>query len=227
MTTRGADSSIRDVEPPSIRRLLVAVGLTAWIVAIGYGMAALARYESAAGEANSHAIVWPEESQVTPNTNRPTMVLFVHPHCPCTRATIGELERIVARCPGRAEIHVLFIEPGDVLEGWSDSDLQVRVRAIPGVNVLIDRHGREANLFGAATSGQLLLYDERKQLRFSGGITALRGHFGDNIGTDNVVSLLTGDTRPSGRICCAVFGCPLFHSDGETGNDIEQSLNVL
>ncbi len=53
-----------------------------------------------------------------------------------------------------------------------------------------DADGREARHFGAATSGQTLLYDERGTLVFSGGITGARAHAGDNVGRQSLVALL-------------------------------------
>jgi len=60
---------------------------------------------------------------------------------------------------------------------------------------------------GAETSGYVLLYDRSGQLRFRGGITAGRGHAGDNAGEDAVVALVTG--RPASRQQTPVYGCSL------------------
>ena len=48
--------------------------------------------------------------------------------------------------------------------------------AIPGVIVTPDVGGRIAARLGAKTSGHVLVYDENGVLKFSGGITAARGH---------------------------------------------------
>ncbi len=45
---------------------------------------------------------------------------------------------------------------------------------------------------GSSTSGQVLLYDPSGRLAFSGGITAARGHVGDNAGSDAIVGLVMG-----------------------------------
>jgi hypothetical protein len=51
-------------------------------------------------------------------------------------------------------------------------------------------HGHEACLFGAATWGQTMVYGRDGRLLFSGGITAARGHYGDNAGTQAIAALL-------------------------------------
>jgi hypothetical protein len=87
------------------------------------------------------------------------------------------------------------------------------------VTVVRDDSGREAGRFGAATLGQTLLYDADGSLLFSGGITAARGHAGDNAGRSELVSLLnrglsapvvTMNRGQSARDATHVFGCPLF-----------------
>jgi hypothetical protein len=71
-----------------------------------------------------------------------------------------------------------------------------------------DTDGREAALFGAKTSGQVLVYDGTGRLRFSGGITGGRSHSGDNPGRARVEALLLSGTLD--RPISPVFGCALF-----------------
>ena len=83
---------------------------------------------------------------------------------------------------------------------------------IPGVRVLVDVDGREAARFGARTSGTVLVYSPHGALLFAGGITASRGHSGDNLGRDAVVTIL--DRGQPDRTATPVFGCPLCSSTG-------------
>jgi hypothetical protein len=94
------------------------------------------------------------------------------------------------------------------------------------VTAVADPDGEEAQRFGAATSGHVLLFDPAGELRFSGGITASRGHVGDNDGCDRLIRLLTagvGAERPSGVGIPAVsrqplvYGCPIRTSWGGRG----------
>jgi hypothetical protein len=95
-------------------------------------------------------------------------------------------------------------------DGWEQTDLWRQAAALPGVTVVRDDEGLEAQHFGAATSGQTLLYDERGTLVFSGGITGARAHAGDNVGRQTLVALL--NRQPAMRRGTSVFGCPLFHT---------------
>lgn len=92
--------------------------------------------------------------------------------------------------------------PGD----WADTDVGRAAAAIPGVRVLRDEGEVEAARFGVATSGQVLLYDPAGALRFAGGITAGRGHEGDNANRAALEAVLGG--RVAGADA-PVFGCEL------------------
>jgi hypothetical protein len=71
-----------------------------------------------------------------------------------------------------------------------------------------DRNGVEAARFGAETSGFVTLFDVSGHLLFRGGITASRGHAGDNVGADAIVSLVNG--APARHRQTPVFGCGLL-----------------
>jgi hypothetical protein len=65
----------------------------------------------------------------------------------------------------------------------------------------------EVDRFHAEVSGLTMLYNADGKLLFSGGITASRGHSGDNVGRSSIVSLVTCGT--SERTRTPVFGCAL------------------
>jgi hypothetical protein len=133
--------------------------------------------------------------------------MFAHPKCPCTRASIAELERIMSQCRGQIKPWIVFYKPADADAHWPQTDLWRRAESIPGAHVIADVDGLEARRFRAFTSGQTFLYGPHGELQFSGGITAFRGHEGDNAGHAAIVQLINGGDAP----CRAtpVFGCPI------------------
>jgi hypothetical protein len=179
----------------------------AWAIAAIGGMAALVDYGAAPGEAGAPASHWPEGSVLHREPGRPTLVLAIHPKCPCTRATLSELAVLMARAEGRLKAHAILVRPETMDEDWAKSDLWRAARAIPGVEARIDPDGTEARRFGAATSGMALYYDADGKLRFAGGITAARGHAGDNAGRASIEGLAWG--RGADRATTPVFGCSL------------------
>lgn len=98
----------------------------------------------------------------------------------------------MAHAHGRARVYVLLSRPSDTEPGSERTDLWHSAAEIPGVEVLSDDNDVQSAAFGAAVSGQTLLYDPQGHLMFSGGITAARGHSGDNAGSSAVLALLTG-----------------------------------
>ena len=181
-----------------------------WVAAFGFGYVGLWRYSYTPGVAGNAPLKWPDASNITRISNHPTLVMVFHPHCPCSRASVGELALLMAHQSRELHAIVIFVDPPGMPDTWARTDLWASVGRIPGVERLLDS-GREAQVFGAATSGQAMLYDEGGNLTFSGGITAARGHFGDNAGLNTIISMLDrqhlGNGAPSQS---ATFGCPLF-----------------
>jgi hypothetical protein len=76
------------------------------------------------------------------------------------------------------------------------------------VQIHFDADRSEAERFHARTSGTCLLYDPAGRLEFAGGLTAARGHEGDNDGARSLVALLNGGR--SHAESTPVFGCSLL-----------------
>ena len=187
---------------------MVVLMVALWVPAVGYGIRTLLQYANTPGRLATPPERWPAAAPVRPARARATMVVFAHPQCPCSRATIGELAEIMARCLGKVDTTVFFYVPADEKPGWARTDLWRSAAAIPGVHVMEDRDGAVARAFGASTSGQTLLYDAAAHLVFNGGITAARGHSGSNDGRDALVALLNAAVPR--RRTTPVFGCSLL-----------------
>jgi hypothetical protein len=139
-----------------------------------------------------------------------TLFLTLHPHCPCSKATVRELNRIVTRCDSKLKVVVLIIRPLDVPAGWERTGLWDEAASIPGVIVEADVAALRSRSLGAETSGQAILYSPGGQLLFQGGITSSRGHEGDNAGSDAIVAAVVNHLDcPAAPPTTAVYGCPL------------------
>lgn len=179
-----------------------------WVAALASGFTVLARYKNTPGrvEAGTSAD-WPVGTRLARRPGRASLVMFAHPHCPCTRASINELARLMPRLPAGTAAHVLFVRPSETAADWEQTDLWRSAASIPGVSVVRDDEGVEAARFHALTSGLTLVYDGGGHLLFHGGITASRGHEGDSFGQRRILSLLT--TGQADRNDSPVFGCAL------------------
>lgn len=180
----------------------------AWGSAVAGGFLALHAYEATPGPWGRPVPHWPGGSRLAPAGDRPTLVMAVHPRCPCTRASASELARLLARCEGRVVVYVLMFTPPRADPTWGRSGCSPSFAAIPGVRPIEDLGGVEAHRFGARTSGQVALYSPDGRLLFRGGITGARGREGDNHGREAVISLLRGRSCRSPE--SPAFGCPIF-----------------
>lgn len=178
-----------------------------WLVTVSLGLGKIWAYANTPGQTAEAPVTWPAASQLAHEAANPTLVMLVHPQCSCSRASIGELEKLMARVYGKVTAHVLFYRPERAGSGWTDTDLWQAASAIPGVRVSVDEDGREAARFGGFVSGQTFLFAADGRLEFSGGITFARGHAGDNAGRDSLQALILGDGPASPRT--PVFGCAL------------------
>lgn len=179
----------------------------AWLIATGWTMIKVSAYKMTPGQAATPSRLWPRESEIPRNAQQATLVLFVHPHCPCTQATVSELARLMTTLRGQLSARVLFIRPDQFSEEWVKTELWTEVRRIPGVQTFVDRNGKEAQLFGSFTSGQVFVYAPDGRLMFEGGITPSRGHEGDSLGVRRIISWVR--TGHADQAQSAVFGCAL------------------
>jgi hypothetical protein len=141
----------------------------------------------------------------------PKLLIFLHPECPCSAASVENLARIMARCQRRVDAEIFIYQPSNQPDSWSRTSVWESARNIPGVSVHFDKDAHLAKAYGAATSGQTLLFDEAGRLIFAGGITPTRAHSGDSEGADAIVALVLGFARPHASLWTTpVYGCEIF-----------------
>lgn len=180
------------------------------LVAVG-GFSYLMVYSNTKGPAQASKKIWPDESRIERDIH-PTLVIFVHPFCPCSLASIGELERLMPFINNKVNVNVVFIAlknmEGVSSDEWKQTQLWKKTRQIPGVNILRDDNELEAKLFGAETSGHTVFYDQKGRLIFSGGLTPARGHMGDSLGRSAILNWMENSTHPQ-IVESSIFGCAL------------------
>jgi hypothetical protein len=193
------------------RQPATVVAVALWIPAVAFGVGVLWKYSTTPGRPGTPPLDWPAGAPVKRVEGRPALVMFVHPQCACSSATVGELAIIMAHAPAPVDANVFFYSPASETSTWVRSDLWNSAGAIPGVRVHADSEGSIARNFGAFTSGQTLLYDAQGRLLFKGGITAFRGHSGDNAGRSAITMLLErGNPGQSALpVMTPVLGCSL------------------
>ncbi len=194
---------------PLLKRTIAAL---VWLALICAGFGYAWRYEGTAGAGARAPSEWPGAREIGLDGTRPTAVMFAHPSCPCTRASVDGLAELAARSPGRLKIYVVMVQPRGLAGGLKDWPLAQAAKRVRGAVVLRDAGGVEAKRFTAATSGQVLLYSPQGEKLFSGGLTAARGHYGSSGGTEAIAAILQGE-RPKTPVT-PVFGCSLLGAEG-------------
>lgn len=185
---------------------LLSVAAVVWAVTVGAAYRAMRIFESTPGRSAIAPLSWPEGSVVRRMAGAWTLVMLVHPHCSCSRASVKELEAVLEKAPRHVQPHVLVYRPREYAPGWERTDVYASAERLRRATVLVDEDGREAKLFGGFTSGQTFLYDPDGKLRFEGGITSLRGHEGLNSGRVGIIRIAQ---TQAGSATHPVFGCAI------------------
>lgn len=192
----------------SLRASAPAIAL--WFFTVVAGMGVVLEHAYTPGKSGDAPKTWPASTHVSLATSGPTLIMFAHPHCPCTRASLGELAKVAENCRGQFTTQVWFTKPSGTSDDWTNTAIWRQAAAIPGVMIYCDDLGTEASRFHAETSGETVLYDQTGKLLFQGGITLSRGHEGDNPARRAVEALL--HRQISNQVQSAVYGCPLLSS---------------
>jgi hypothetical protein len=178
-----------------------------WLVASVSALYAVFDADATPDRASDAPKGWPAGSALSRAADRPTLLMFLHPRCPCSRASLEELSVLLAHCERHhPAVAVVLDDAGGTAAAsayWRSA------AAMPGVAPVADA-GAERRRFRVYTSGETLLYAPDGRLLFHGGITGGRGHSGDNPGRSAVEALLRDPAFAAGKSPHGpVYGCPL------------------
>ena len=193
---------------PASRWWLVLV--LGWLGMSVLGLGMLWDDAAAPGAVGTTPATWPEETALPLAPTRTTLVMFAHPACACTRASMSELARLLTQVGTQVDAHVVIFRPAAPPPGWDETALAARAREI-GADVIWDDAGEEAQRFGAETSGFVVAYAPDQHLLYAGGITVARGHEGASAGFQRLLHAINATPRVAST--ASVFGCGI---DGET-----------
>jgi hypothetical protein len=193
----------------SRRKLAIGLALFSALVTIP-ALISLIAFDSAPGRELATPFDWPVTSGVPRAAERANLLVFVHPFCGCTTATITELSRLAATRQGAVPPVTTFLVYRPSQDStWKWRDFQAARRSFPSATFRWDDGGTEARRFHATTSGTVLYYGSGGTLQFHGGVTGSRGHEGDNYGLSALEKAM--DTKIGGSLPSSsrVFGCAL------------------
>lgn len=178
-----------------------------WIGAAILGWASLFQHTyQPATTAADPVTQWPDAS-LPASSDRYQIVIFAHPCCPCTRATLNKFDESLTRLPSNTSIQVIFTTVGLIPSAVAESPTVAFARQLKGVDVQFDETGDIARRFHATVSGEVFAFDRQGRRLFHGGVTAGRGHQGDSVGQQQLERLVCGESREA--YSAPVFGCTL------------------
>ncbi|MBX3404089.1 MAG: hypothetical protein KF699_11825 [Phycisphaeraceae bacterium] len=186
----------------------------AWLGSIAAGIGTMARFDWTPGSAGPAPRTWPPACAIKHDFNRPTLVVAIHPRCPCSAATLTQVEALAERHAAECRLIVLMLAPSVDDPAWTNAPAWRAARSIAGVEVVADALGGIAGAFGARTSGHAVLFGRDGRLMFSGGLTLSRAHEGVGPGAAAVDVLIRGGEAANSA---PVFGCALFGPDDLCG----------
>jgi hypothetical protein len=187
------------------KKTLFVIGLALWFAAVARGMKWMSDYSLTPGEAGVPAAAWPA-GEIQRGASHYTLVVGLHPECPCSRATVAELERVLLESGDALEAVVIFDDTAAAAPA-RNSALYRQVMQLPRTRVTSTTAVTELKRFDFRTSGETRLYRADGTLVFRGGITASRGHEGENAGATAVVTHARAEL--CGTTATPVFGCAL------------------
>lgn len=198
---------IKEVKTDWSKGLIIITGIL-WVTLLVAGFTILEQEEFTPVAATQTLASFPPQSTIPRVLSKPTLLIFVHPYCPCSRASLHELDQLLVATQNKLSVIIVFTIPDGIEPGWQEGDLWKLATTMRGVRVICDEGGVEAQRFGVKGSGHTLLYATSGKLLFSGGITPSRGHEGDNSGRSAIVSfILNGHALVNHT---PVFGCSLL-----------------
>lgn len=200
--------------------LLLASGLVGWSLLVATGWLAMLSYGYRRDERPVEIVAqWPVDTPLPRIPGQKTLLLFVHPHCSCTHATLTELEKLLAldrllRPDRKISVCVVATIPPSADEAWGDTSIVRRGLAIAGARLFLDRGGAESDRFGAQTSGTVLLFGADARREYAGGVTISRGHEGPSFGGTTLAKIFAGERvdECTSAAPVPVFGCRLVFS---------------
>jgi len=181
-----------------------------WALAVGFGIRELLIWDGTPGAPSNAPQMWPQDSVIDRERSEKTLIMFLHPRCKCSQASLENLARATHQFHSKPHIVIVFTVPNQADGAWNDTALWGAANALSNVRVVADKDGIEARRFGAFTSGETQVYDDDGRLIFSGGITPRRGHVGMSDGLEALTAAINNASHFKGT--AAVFGCRLVRS---------------
>ena len=185
-------------------RFFVLTAIAIWLVATAYAYSLMMRFDTRPGVAGNPLLRWPATAAVQLAKRQRTLLIFLHPKCSCSRASISQLQNLRKRFPDAFHTELVLWQPPGRSPAWNQL-YRTDSEDLSGTETIADPGGRVAALFDAHTSGYVLLYGAAGNLEYAGGLTPARGVNNEGPGILALERIMSGSTV--GVAHQPVFGC--------------------
>lgn len=185
-----------------------------WLLGTAYGFSFLLEHDFQSNDLpKTTAVNWSEvlgdQSELSKQFSQHplTIVVAVHPKCPCTKATLQELQERTKFANVSVKTMVLAYTPASEKENpeWTKTPTLDLLQELPGASIVRDIDAGIAIRLRLEVSGAVLVTDQSGKTWLQGGITASRSCRGNCPGSIALEQILAGRlTRP---VFSPVFGC--------------------
>src|SRR5207248_9934213 len=115
------------------KQAVVTGAVVLWVPVVAFGIVTLWKCSATPGRLAAPPLYWPEKVKIKRAEKRATLLIFAHPRCPCSSASLGELAILMAHAGGRVDANVFFYVPANGAGTWARTDLWRDASNIPGV----------------------------------------------------------------------------------------------
>ena len=162
--TMSIDHMGRRLRAPGLRSILLVVLLGLSATSTLFGIQAMLVFDHTPGAVRAIPAAWPSSSTIKRPVNRPELLVFVHPFCSCTFATVRELAQL-RRDTSQAWLpphRHSSIAPG-IQDRSAERSLERSAAAAAGSAYPLGRRRcRGAKIWRSHASGHALLYNSRE-----------------------------------------------------------------
>lgn len=153
------------------------------------------------------APTWPDETQIAHDSVGHRLLVFIHPHCRCSRNIANHVLGLIETARAPTKVTFVFYCPEGESDKWAQNSVWDKLSGFGQHELLIDRGGVEAENFNVESSGHCVLFDKGQRLLFSGGLVADR----DGKPSPQSVATLRAhlEGRADERSVFPVIGCPI------------------
>lgn len=190
------------IKTSRIRRIFVWSAIGAWLAIIAAGSYILMKYEYTPSGRNSSIMRLPVDTKL--KLSEPlSLVMFLHPDCPCSAASLRNLIQLQKMTQDRYALHLFFYKPSEFPDSWVKTSLWETAHTLKSARIYVDIAAVEARRFNAVTSGETFMLANDGTLLFTGGLTRGRGVDGKNPG-------LAYLSQPVNRLQKTIVKQPIF-----------------